>query len=97
MSAPGRHILMIVDAVGSVWTYATRLARKLCAHDHSVTLVTMATPPHRGGRTGRRAERTRTIAEAARKRILAQHTYVRRATEIEAIFNELTAQAEAAA
>jgi spore maturation protein CgeB len=42
-------------------------------------------------------ERARAIADAARKRILAQHTYVHRAREVDALFNELTERDEAAA
>jgi spore maturation protein CgeB len=42
-------------------------------------------------------ERAREIAGAARKRILAQHTYAHRGREVDAILNELTAQGEAAA
>jgi spore maturation protein CgeB len=42
-------------------------------------------------------ERAHTISQAARKRILAQHTYAHRAREVDALFNELTARAEAAA
>jgi spore maturation protein CgeB len=42
-------------------------------------------------------DRAREIAGAARKRILAQHTYAHRARDVDAIFNELTAPGEAAA
>lgn len=42
-------------------------------------------------------ERAREIASAARKRILAQHTYAHRAREVDAILNEWTARGEAAA
>lgn len=42
-------------------------------------------------------QRARSIAEAARRRILAQHTYAHRAKEVDAFLNELTARGEAAA
>jgi glycosyltransferase involved in cell wall biosynthesis len=39
------RIVMTADAVGGVWTYATDLARGLCARGHEVTLVTMGPAP----------------------------------------------------
>jgi spore maturation protein CgeB len=42
-------------------------------------------------------ERAHAIADAARRRILAQHTYTHRAKEVDAFLNELTARGEAAA
>jgi glycosyltransferase involved in cell wall biosynthesis len=48
MSPPPRHrprILMTADAVGGVWTYATSLARELCAQGFEITLVTLGPPP----------------------------------------------------
>jgi spore maturation protein CgeB len=42
-------------------------------------------------------ERARAIAGAARRRILAAHTYAHRAREVDALFNELSARGEAAA
>jgi glycogen(starch) synthase len=40
-----RTILMTVDAVGGVWTYATSLARALALGDIQVTLAVMGPPP----------------------------------------------------
>ena len=42
-------------------------------------------------------ERAQAIAHAARKRIVGQHTYAHRAREVDALFNELSVRAEAAA
>ncbi|MGB8167916.1 MAG: glycosyltransferase family 4 protein [Chthoniobacteraceae bacterium] len=39
------HILMTVDTVGGVWTYAMELARAVRAHNVTITLATMGAPP----------------------------------------------------
>lgn len=39
------HLLMTLDAVGGVWTYATTLARSLTAHGLKVTLVNLGPRP----------------------------------------------------
>lgn len=40
-----RCVMITTDAVGGVWTYATGLARGLCARGNEVTLVTMGPAP----------------------------------------------------
>jgi glycosyltransferase involved in cell wall biosynthesis len=38
------HVLMTVDTVGGVWTYAIELARALRAHDVTITFASMGAP-----------------------------------------------------
>jgi glycosyltransferase involved in cell wall biosynthesis len=46
MSPPSRRrILMTADAVGGVWTYASLLARELCAQNFEIHLVTLGPSP----------------------------------------------------
>jgi glycosyltransferase involved in cell wall biosynthesis len=48
MSPPSRRrILMTADAVGGVWTYATSLARELCAQGFEISLVTLGPAPRK--------------------------------------------------
>jgi glycogen(starch) synthase len=45
VSRPGvRRVLMTVDTVGGVWTYALELARALCRRGAHVTMATMGAP-----------------------------------------------------
>ena len=46
MTPPSKlRVLMTTDAVGSVWSYASELARALCQGGTRVLLVIMGPPP----------------------------------------------------
>lgn len=46
-TGPRAHVLMVADAVGGVWTYATQLAGGLGAHGIRTTLAVLGPPPSR--------------------------------------------------
>src|SRR5690606_33295590 len=46
-TGPRAHVLMVADAVGGVWTYATQLAGGLGAHGIRPTLAVLGPPPSR--------------------------------------------------